>query len=86
MMALIEFHSKHLDPKDDINYTEAAIIAQNSRTKMEIIEKSFIFGFTQKGKMDTNFKKIPILNIQMMSDERWNELAARCRREDQYHG
>lgn len=79
IMPVIEAYGEILNPQDDIQLSEATEIIRNSNTRMEMIENSYVFGFFNGRKSAQKRNYIPVLNIPMMSDDRWNELAAKCR-------
>lgn len=68
-----------LDPKNDMQFREATEIIQNSSTKMELAGNGYIYGYFKGVNSSDKTKYVPVLNIPMLSDERWNELAAKCR-------
>lgn len=82
VIAIIEAYGSIFDVKDDITTSEAKTIIQSSRTRMEIAGNSYIYGYIRGRQNETeNTKKIPIYNIPQMSDEKWNSLAEKNRRE-----
>ncbi len=74
-MTLIEETGQRIAPKDDLQWREALELVSVSKNKMELIENSFIFGCI-KAMRSSGEKQVPVYDIPMMSDERWNELAA----------
>lgn len=67
-----------IDPHNDIQFDEANEIIENSATEMELVGNGYIYGYLRGRKDFHKTVDIPILNIPMMSDERWNELAKQC--------
>ena len=80
IMPIIDTWGMMIDPEYDIHLDEASEIIQNSNTAMELVGNGYIYGYF-KGSTDSNkIKYAPVLNIPILSDERWNELAAKCQR------
>lgn len=63
-----------IDPHNDIQFDEANEIIENSTTEMELVGNGYIYGYLQGRKDLHKTADIPISNIPMMSDERWQEL------------
>lgn len=69
-------------PDYDISCKEAKKIIMASSTSMEIVEYSYTLGYN-RGINNGGTVKVPLYNLNMISDERWNELAKRNRNERQ---
>lgn len=78
-MPMIDAFGGIISPEEDIQFSEASEIIRNSKTKMELIENSYVYGLFKGRKLSSITRSVPVLNIPMMSDERWNELAAKCK-------
>lgn len=74
MLQLIEEVGQKILPKDDLQWKEAVELMGISENKMELIENSFILGCIKATRVSSE-KQVPVYDIPMMSDERWNELA-----------
>lgn len=82
LLERIEAAGMCLEPSEDMKTSEAKQIIRNSRTAMEVAGSSYIYGY-MNGAGNNDTIKVPVLNIKMMSDERWNELARKNRLERQ---
>lgn len=62
-------------PEWDLTSTEIGQIVEDNDTVSEMIAQAYKLGYN-RAKARNN---VPMLNIPMMSDERWNELAAKMK-------
>lgn len=76
VISIIEHYGSLIEPKEDINITEARDIIGGSHTKMEIVGNSYLYGY-MRGRASAGSKMVPVLNIRQMSDEEWTELATK---------
>lgn len=82
IIALIEAYGLIMSPEEDISTKEAKVILHASQSNMEIVGNSYLYGYINGMKnTNKNMSKVPLYNIPMMSDEKWNQLAERNRLE-----
>ncbi|WP_373133003.1 hypothetical protein [Clostridium sp. M62/1] len=63
------------EPEWELTTTDMRQIADDNDTVLEMIAQAYKLGYN-RAKARNN---VPMLNIPMMSDERWNELAAKMK-------
>ena len=63
------------EPEWELTTTGMRQIADDNDTVLEMIAQAYKLGYN-RAKARNN---VPMLNIPMMSDERWNELAAKMK-------
>lgn len=82
VIAIIKTYGSIFGAKDDITTSEARAIIRTSKTRMEIVGNSYLYGYIKGSQNEIgNTKQIPLYNIRQMSDEKWNSLAGRNKEE-----
>lgn len=75
IMAIIDYYGQKIDVEKDIKTSEAREIIKSSLTDMGKVGNGYIYGCFKANQGMCDTKKLPVLNIRMMSDEEWNKLA-----------
>lgn len=73
----IQEYGISVGPKADMSISEAFIIINGSKTRMEIAGNSYLYGH-MRGSMDGKCM-VPLLNLKQISDDEWNEMARKQR-------
>ncbi len=74
----LEQFTREAEYGDDIHYFDAIEIIAVSDSCFDAVDNSYKFGYiSARRKADTDRRMVPVYDIPQMSDEHWNELAAR---------
>lgn len=76
-MEMIMDYGDTFDTSQDISMAEIMSIIRSCKRRVEMVESSYLYGH-MRGMCDNSAtKRIPLYNIQQMSDEEWNRRASK---------
>lgn len=81
IIQMIEAYGMRFEPSKDMSFVEAMDIISESQTKMEIAGNSYLYGFMRGSQNMAGKRMVPLYNIRQISDDEWNILAAKNRKE-----
>ncbi len=80
IMEIIEAYGDTFEDSQDMSAADAKAIISGCRSKMEIVEYSYLYGRI-RGLQCSGRDMVPVYNIRQMTDEEWDRRAYRNRLE-----
>ncbi|MCI8726290.1 MAG: hypothetical protein HFG66_09290 [Hungatella sp.] len=73
IITIIENYGMLISPEEDVSMAEARNIIHESRTSMEIVGNSYIYGYIRGA--SSSRKMVPVYNLRQITDAEWCALA-----------
>ena len=81
IMEIIEAYGDTFEDSQDMSAADAKAIISGCRSKMEIVEYSYLYGHMVGSRENGKDRRVPIYNLREMTDDEWNRMAYQSRLE-----